>query len=435
MDQRVTVPQNLEAEQYVLGGCMAFGESVPEVGGVLNATDFYRRAHQAIWQAILELHGQGEACDPLLVRQWIVQHDPEETPSSEYLWSLADYVPSAVAVPSYARIVRDQALRRRLQSVGHRLIYEIADPDREALEHVDAVRGEMEALLSAAPEDRGLDMNRGLDEIYAEIQRAIESGTSRDFRLHIPELDKRLALTRSSLLVIAAREGVGKSFLAQWSSLVNAQARRPVEIVTTEMPGKEYIERMLETWAQVGRAPLKDPRDETDLLRVERGMRQLRDLPVHFIEEESADVALRTAHQRAAQHKPCMLLVDYFQRLTFPREWGEGDTARIKEGARRFKNFANRHEVPVVLLSSVTRPAKGEEGKFPQLSDIYGGQAINHEADAILFMHRRNEMNGALTEFRVSKGRHARDRRRWFMQRRFDRGVFEEVEFEDDAAA
>jgi replicative DNA helicase len=370
-------PQDIAAEQGVLGGMMLSKDAIADVVEVLKSNDFYRPAHEVIYEAILDLYSRGEPADPVTVSAELTnKNELTRVGGTPYLHDLISTVPTAANAAFYARIVRERAVLRRLVEAGTRIVqmgYGADGMDVEAV--VNSAQAEIYAITEKrVKEDYAVlgDVIEGtIDEIEASAHRGEGMvGVPTGFA----DLDGLTnGLHPGQMIVIAARPAVGKSTLgldiARACSIKHGLAS---VIFSLEMGRNEIAMRLLSAEARV---PLQKMRkgnmDDADWTRFARTMGAINEAPLYI--DDSPNMSLmeiRSKCRRLKQRADLKLvIVDYLQLMTSGKRV-ESRQQEVSEFSRALKLLAKELEVPVIALSQLNRGPEQRTDKKPMVSDL-----------------------------------------------------------------
>jgi len=389
-------PQNLEAEQSVLGAMMLSAEAMADVVEILEADDFYRSAHGKIFAALRDLFAHGEPTDTISVvdalkRKGIL----EDVGGALSVRDLVDQVPTPAGAAHYAKIVSDAALRRRLIAAAA----DIIDVSYAGSDDADTIADVAEQRIYdvARREDReetavlGDLVNQAVSDLEAMQNReSTYTGIPSGFR----DLDDLTSgLQAGNLVVIAARPGVGKSSLAMNIARNVAVAGEPVTVFSLEMSRTEIGMRLLCAEARVPWDRIRSRRvGPDDWTRVVSAAGQLHDAPLHIVDSGSVnivDIRARARRMKTSRQGLSMIIVDYLQLMTSPgARRMDNRQQEVAEISRSLKLLAKELHIPVVALSQLNRNPESRADKRPQLSDLRESGAIEQDSDVVMFIHR-----------------------------------------------
>ncbi|HWO71621.1 MAG TPA: replicative DNA helicase [Actinomycetota bacterium] len=369
-------PQNVEAEQSVLGSMMLSAEAIADVVEVLQPEDFYRAAHGKIFETLRGLYARGEPVDVVtaveaLKRAGIL----EEVGGPLYIRDLVDQVPTPAAAAHYARIVAQTALLRRLiRAAGD--IMEMAygapeDPERVADEAEQRIyevarRDDREEIVRI----RDLVDQAMIDLEHIQNREAPYAGIPTGFR----DLDTLLSgLQRGNLIVVAARPGVGKSSFVTNVARNIAVAGHPVALFSLEMSRWEIGMRLLCGEARVPWDRIRNKRvGADDWSRVVQAAEVLYDIPLSIVDSGNVtivDIRAKARRMRTSKQGLDLIIVDYLQLMTHHRRV-ENRQQEIAEISRSLKLLAKELDIPVIAVSQLNRDPERRQDKRPQLSDL-----------------------------------------------------------------
>jgi replicative DNA helicase len=393
-------PQNIEAEQSVLGSLLIDPDAIMRVGSFLKPEDFYREAHQAIYTAILALHERRLPADFVTVVDELSRHEQlEMIGGPAYLTSLLNIVPTSVNAEYYGHIVeRTSVMRRLIAAAG-----EIAALAYEEREEVDEVIDQAERILFDVSQRRIskslVPIREIIKDYYDRIEFLVEH---RDETLGVPtgfaDLDRLLGgLQPSDLIIIAARPGVGKSSLA--TTIAGNAALRDnavVAIFTLEMSAEQLVQRMISAQTGIDSQRLRLGRlEDTEWVHFTRASGTLSEASIFIDDSPSpSPMEIRTKARRlAAEYDLDLIIVDYLQLMQAGDRRSENRVQEISYISRALKGLARELNVPVVALSQLSRAVESRENKKPQLSDLRESGSIEQDADVVMFIYRDEMYN------------------------------------------
>ena len=397
-------PQNMEAEQSILGSLLIDPDAIIKVASFLRAEDFYRETHQSIYRAILALHERHQPADFVTVIDELERREQVELIGGPaYLTSLISMVPTSVHVEHYARITERTALMRRLiEAAGQ--IAALAYEDRE---QVDEVIDQAEHILFEVSHRRVSRSLVPIGEIIKEYYDRIEFLVDhQDESLGVPtgfnDLDHLLGgLQPSDLIIIAARPGVGKTSLAV-SIACNAALKNNsvVAMFTLEMSGEQLVQRMISSHTGIEAQRLRLGRIEDLEWGQFTHMAGVLSETAIFIDDtpSPSPMEIRTKARRlAAEYDLDLIIVDYLQLMQGGDRRSENRVQEISYISRALKGLARELGVPVLALSQLSRAVESRDDKKPRLSDLRDSGAIEQDADIVMFIYR-DEMYDEDTE-------------------------------------
>jgi replicative DNA helicase len=391
-------PHNLEAEESVLGAVMLSAEAANVALEKLKAEDFYKPAHQIIFEAIVKLFDQNQPIDVVSVSNALRRGSQlDRIGGLGYLSGLLDTVPDSSNVGHYAEIVEETSARRRLLRAGSVVSSIAMRMDRSIDEVLDAAEQEVfrvseekvgDGLLAVGP------MLKSTLERIEELGARGEdvTGLSTGFR----DLDGKLAgLHGANLVVIAARPSMGKTALALNIAQNAAENDHPVALFTLEMSREEVVLRLLSAMAGVDSHRLRTGQLGQELWqRVAREAARLYQMP--FYVDDSPDLtvtAIRAKCRRLARKGGLSLVVVDYLQLMQSSGRSENRQQEIADISLSLKNLARELRVPVIAVSQLNRALEQRENKRPRLGDLRESGAIEQDADVVMFIYRDEYYN------------------------------------------
>jgi replicative DNA helicase len=394
-----TLPQDIPAEQAVLGGMMLSKDACAEVFEILRGDDFYRPAHATVFDTIVRLYGQGAPIDMVSVGSALLESgDLGKVGGGPYLHTLVQSVPTAANAAWYARSVYDRAVERRLIEAGTRLVQlghsgargtgrsasDLATLAQQAVYEVTARQASDDYSMLA-------DMLQPtLDEIEAVGARGGEmTGVPTGFT----DLDRLLnGLSPGQLIIVAGRPGMGKSTLAvDVIRNVAIRANQTAAMFSLEMSKVELVMRILSAEARVPLHVLRSGQlADDDWTKLARCMGEIAEAPLVVDDTPSMNLMqIRAKAQRLKQrHDLKLIAVDYLQLMSTPRGSGRSREQEVAELSRGLKLLGKELEVPVIAVSQLNRGPEQRSDKRPQLSDLRESGSLEQDADVVILMHR-----------------------------------------------
>ncbi len=391
-----TPPQDNSAEQSVLGAMLLSKDAIADVVEVLRGTDFYRPAHETIFDAVLDLYGRGEPADAVTVSALLQKRgELGRVGGAPYLHTLVAGVPIAANAGYYAQIVREKAILRRLVDAGTRIVQLGYAGEGE----IDDVVDRAQAAVYDVTEKRTSEDYAPLAEILEGTLDEIEAIGNRGGELvGVPtgfaDLDELTnGLHPGQLLILAARPAAGKSTLsldiARSASIKNGLAS---VIFSLEMTRNEITMRLLSAEARI---PLHHMRNghmsDDDWSRLARKMGEVSGAPL-FIDDSPnmTMMEIRAKARRLKQrHDLRLVIVDYIQLMQSGKRV-ESRQLEVSEFSRQLKLLAKELDVPVVAVSQLNRGAEQRTDKRPLLSDLRESGSLEQDADMVVLIHRED---------------------------------------------
>jgi replicative DNA helicase len=390
-----TPPQDMVAEQSVLGGMMLSKDAIADVVEVVRGGDFYRPAHEMIFEAIIDLYGRGEPADVVTIADQLTKTQQlQRIGGPAYLHNLAQAVPTAANAAFYADIVRERAILRRLVEAGTKIVQLGHTSDGE----VDAIVNEAQAEVYNVAENRQTADYARLSEVLAPTIEEIEVNAANDGTLSgIPtgfrDLDELThGFHGGQLIVIAARPAMGKSVLAlDFSRSAAVNHRMTTAFFSLEMSKVELTMRLLAAESQVLFGDLRKGSSlkDQDWEKMARAMDKLEQAPLFIDDAPNLTLMeIRAKCRRLKQRENLKLVVVDYLQLLMSGKRVESRQQEVSEFSRTLKLLAKELDVPIIALSQLNRGSEQRPDKRPQVSDLRESGAIEQDADMVMLLHR-----------------------------------------------
>ncbi|NPV06340.1 MAG: replicative DNA helicase [Anaerolineae bacterium] len=393
-------PQNVEAEQSVLGSILIDPDAIIRVAPFLRPDDFYREAHAIIYAAILALHERREPADFVTLSDELERRGQlDQVGGAAYLTTLLNSVPTAIHIEHYAHIVERNSTLRRLIDAASRiagLAYDSEEAD--ANEVVDRA----EQILFSISERR---LSRELVPIQEVLRAYYErigylyahQGEMIGVPSGFAKLDRLLGgMQRSDLLILAARPGVGKtSLLLGIAAAAARRFRQRVAIFSLEMSNEQIVQRLVAADTGIESQRLRTGRlTAEEWPRLEHSVSSLAGLSVFMDDTPALTTSeFRTKCRRlAAEHGVDLITVDYLQLMQGDHRT-ENRVQEISAISRTLKQVARELNVPVLAASQLSRAVESRHDKRPMLSDLRDSGSIEQDADVVMFIYRDEMYN------------------------------------------
>ncbi len=388
-------PQNLEAEQSVLGAILLENESFIKVLDLIKDGDFYRESHRKIYRAMLELSEGNEAIDLVTLAERLGRkNELDAVGGPSYLASLATDVPTAANIKYHAKIVKEKAILRGLLKAATEIAGKVYEESLDADNLIDFA----EKTVFDISENRVKTSFDPLKDLIKDSFSMIESLYDRKEAITglpsgFPELDElTTGFQPADLIIVGGRPGMGKTaFALNIAQHVGVEHKEPVAVFSLEMSKKQLALRMLCSEAMVDsnlvRKGIINKRNDWHKLTSAAG--KLSEAPI-FIDDSSSTSALEIrakARRLKKEHGLGLVIVDYLQLMR-----GHGAFERreqeISDISRSLKSLAKELDLPVLALSQLNREVEKSQSKRPTLANLRESGAIEQDADVILFLHR-----------------------------------------------
>ena len=392
-------PQDIEAEQAVLGSMLIDPVAPVEVMEIIGEDDFYRVSHRHIFSAMIELFERGESIDVLTVRSVIERRGVlDDVGGSAYLTRLSDAVFSAANVSAYARVVHSRSMVRQLLERTSQIAAECYTHSGEADELLDEAERSIFEIADSRIKQGFYPLSEVVHKTVDELERLAESkelvtGIPSGF----PDLDELTAgFQKSDLIIIAGRPSMGKTALALNVALnATRKTSLPVAIFSLEMSKEQLAMRLISAESKINARQMRTgSMDDMDWTRLMDATGRLYEAQV-FIDDTPAltPLQMRAKARRLKSSKGLGLVVlDYLQ-LMRGRANPENRVQEVSEISRSLKAMAKELSVPVIALSQLNRKVEDRPNRRPMLSDLRESGAIEQDADVIMFIYRDDVYN------------------------------------------
>ncbi len=389
-------PQNIEAEQSLLGALLIDKDAIVRIAEIVNPTNFYRsEQHGSIFEAIKSLFERREPIDLVTVTEELKRKSVyDRVGGSAYLTSLINVVPTSAHVEHYAKIIRDHAVRRSLIVQATNLIQRAYD-EKESVEELLEVAEA--GIFSLSQEQVSRDFRPIKDALTESFDRLDElqksSGKLRGVPTGFRDLDVKLAgMQNSNLIILASRPGQGKTSMAlNIAQYVAVSAGMPVGIFSLEMSQEELVDRLLIGQSDIEAWKLKTGKlGESDFDKLSLAMGELAEAPIYIDDTPGISIAeMRTKARRLQiEHGLKFLIVDYLQLIHGRNQ--ENRVQEVSEISQNLKNLARELKIPVLAISQLSRAVEQRGTRKPQLADLRESGAIEQDADVVMFIWRED---------------------------------------------
>jgi replicative DNA helicase len=398
-------PQNLDAEESVLGAMMLSSGAIGAVSELVDASDFYRASHGAIYRAILALYAKGEPVDAITVVDELDRVSKlDDVGGQERVHELAALVPAAANAAHYARIVHEMATLRGLIRAGNDIARLGFDRPGETVELVDRAEQIVFELSQQRVSGEFTHIDDLLKDSFERITLLMEAGsditgTPSGFR----DLDRMTSgFQPGNLIIIAARPSMGKSALALcMAANVAVRHDKPVALFTLEMSKAEVTQRLMCSEGRVESQRLRTGRlSPDDWPRLTAACSKLTKAPIYVDDTGSITMMeIRSKLRRLKMREPdlSLVIVDYLQLMTSGTS-AENRVQEVSQISRSLKVLARDLDVPIVALSQLSRAVEQRQDKRPILSDLRESGSIEQDADLVMFVYRDEYYNPEETD-------------------------------------
>lgn len=410
-------PQNLEAEQSVLGAMLIDREAVVKVSEILHPEDFYRDAHKHIYEAMVDLGERSEAVDLITLTEELRQRGYlDQIGGAAYVAGLANLVPTAANVEYYARIVEEKALLRNLISVATRVAALGYESEEEAATLINSAEKMIFELSQRKARSSFSVLKDVLMDTFSTIEELYNNkGSITGVPSGFVDLDRLTSgFQPSDLIIVAARPSMGKTALCL-NIAQHAAVRKqvPVAIFSLEMSKGQLVQRMLCSQAMVDAQKVRTGNlEEDDWQKLTKAAGPLSAAPIYIDDTPGVSVPeMRAKARRLMADKGLgMIVIDYLQLMTSRSKKSENRQQEISEISRTLKSLARELQVPVIALSQLSRAVEQRQDKRPMMSDLRESGSLEQDADVIMFIYRDDYYNPetdkrGISELIISKQR------------------------------
>jgi replicative DNA helicase len=394
-----TLPHNLEAERSVLGAILVHNDAFNLAAQVIDSGDFYRDAHRRIFDRMVALSERHDAIDFVTLKEELARAgELDEVGGPAYVASLADGVPRATNVEYYARIVKEKSTLRSLIYAANKIVANAYEAEQES----DLILDEAESAIFAVADDRlkaGFVAMRDLvKDSFPKIEQLFEqkrliTGVPTGF-VDVDEMTR--GLQAGDLVIVAARPSMGKtSLVLNIAQYVASLGDHVVGFFSLEMSKESLFLRLLTSEAQIdGHRLMSGAIGGNDYHRISHALEKLNAMKLFIDDTASIGVLEMRAKSRRlqAEHGLTLLIIDYIQLMT-GRGRFENRTLELASISRSLKGLAKELNVPIVVLSQLSRAPESRSDHRPQLSDLRESGALEQDADVVVLIYRDDVYN------------------------------------------
>jgi replicative DNA helicase len=383
-------PQNLEAEQAVLGAILLDGEAMVTAMERLQSEDFYRATHQQIYASMVELAESNEPVDLVtLTAKLQDKKQLEDIGSVSYLAELANAVPTAANIDYYATIVEEKSMLRRLIRAANQIV---SNGYANAEEVTDMLSDAEMRIMEISQRRSGsgfVSIREVLMEVFERVEYLAEhkggpTGVASGFQ-------------KSDLIIVAARPSVGKTaFALNIAQNAGVRSKATVAIFSLEMGAAQLVQRMICAEANVDANRLRTGElKPEDWQKLTMAIGSLSEANIYIDDSPSLNVAeIRAKSRRLKKEKGLdMIVIDYLQLIHGRGKGGDNRQQEVSEISRTLKQIARELEIPVIALSQLSRGVEQRQDKRPMMSDLRESGSIEQDADIVAFLYRDDYYN------------------------------------------
>ena len=402
------LPQNIEAEEAVLGAILVNPEVLTKVVDTLKPESFYKPAHKYLYEAMLQLFNSNERIDLVSVSDVLSYNSKLEAVGGRaFINDLSYKTITTSNIEYYARIVQEKAVKRALINAGSEIVsfgYDM-NPIDESLESAEKL------IFDIASKKATTDLSHIKDLVMTSYQKMEYRYEHRDelsgLRTDFYELDNMTSgLQKSDLIILAARPSMGKTaFALNIAQNVAIKEKVPVAIFSLEMSKEQLVQRMLCSQAEVDTQRIKTGNmNQKDWDKIVNAMNDFANAPI-FIDDTSGctltDIRAKCRRLKMEQKDLGLVVIDYLQLMESTGR--EDRMQQISAISRGLKTLARELDVPVIALSQLSRAVESRNDKRPMLSDLRESGAIEQDADIVMFIYRQEYYQKNDEEAEVAK--------------------------------
>lgn len=394
-------PQNLEAEQAVLGAILLQSEALITAMERVSTEDFYDKSHQLIYEAMIQLSEDNQPIDLITLTSLMQDKGQlEDIGGVSYLAKLAQAVPTAANVDYYAQIIEEKSMLRRLIRTATTIVSEgyaggedvsgmLSDAERKILE-----------ISNRRSSSGFIAIKDVLMEVFDKVETLYQNrGNTTGIPSGFVDLDKMTSgFQRNDLIIVAARPSVGKTaFALNIAQNVAVRANETVAIFSLEMSAAQLVQRMICAEANLDANVMRNGefKGDDDWSKLTMGIAALSEAEIYIDDTPGVTVAdIRAKCRRLKKEKGLgMIVIDYLQLIQGRGKSGENRQQEVSEISRTLKQIARELDVPVIALSQLSRGVEQRQDKRPMMSDLRESGSIEQDADIVAFLYRDDYYN------------------------------------------
>ncbi len=403
-------PQNVEAEQSVLGSLLIDKDAIVKIAEDLRPEYFYREQHAEIYRCILTLFEKRVPTDVVTVTDELKRTEKYDlVGGAGYLSTLVNSVPTSAHIEHYTQLVKDRATKRSLISTAARITEEAFKEDSEVKELLDFSEQALFGISQESLKQNFVPIKEALAASFDRLDELHKKGAGlRGVPTGFSDLDKKLSgMQDSNLLILAARPSMGKTTLAvNIAQHIATREKIPVGIFSLEQSKDQLVDLMIASQADVDAWKITTGNlAEEDFEKISEGMGELSEAPIFIDDTPGISIMeMRTKARRLQMEQGLkLLIVDYLQ-LVKGRNL-ENRVQEVSEISQSLKNLARELVIPVLATSQLSRAVESRQIKVPQLADLRESGAIEQDADVVMFMYREDPENVGSVKLLVAKHR------------------------------
>ncbi len=394
-------PQSIEAEKSTLGSLLLDKDAIIKVADFLRSKDFYKKNHQEIYQAILDLFEKQEPIDLLSVASRLKEKKLlDEIGGNSYLTELINLVPTSAHILNYAKIVqRKKILRDLIESSQD--INSLGHDEKEDIDVIlDKAEQRIFSIAQKSLTQNFLLVKDSLEEAFERIDKLSKhKGDIRGIATGFTDLDNLLAgFQKSDLIILASRPSMGKSSLAlNIAANIAVDKKMSVGLFSLEMSNDQIIDRLIADFSNIDLWKIRTGRlssqgEDNDFTKIQHAMGTLSQAPIYIDDAASSNILQMRAMARRLQADKGLglIIIDYLQ-LMEPRNPQATSVQQVTEISRSLKGLAKELNIPVLALSQLSRAVEQRVPQIPRLADLRESGSLEQDADVVLFIYREDK--------------------------------------------
>lgn len=387
-------PQNIEAEQAVLGAVFLSPDALADAMEFVEAKDFYRRAHQLLFQAMIDLNDDGEAIDVLTVNNRLEMNNQlDDVGGVAYIAELASSVPTAANVGYYAKLVAEKAVLRRVIAAATNIITQAKEQDEPVSDLLESAERQIMEVAENHTQSGFKEISKVLTDSLDEIDKLSQqdediTGLATGYK----DFDHMTAgLQPDNLIILAARPAVGKTaFALNIAQNIGTSTDKTIALFSLEMSAESLVNRMLCAEGSISANHLRTGQlDEQEWANLIVAVGALSKTSIYIDDTPGIKMSeIRAKSRRLAKEKGDLglIVIDYLQLIEGSNK--ESRQQEVSEISRQLKKLSKELSVPIIALSQLSRGVEQRQDKRPVLSDIRESGSIEQDADIVAFLYR-----------------------------------------------
>ena len=393
-------PQNLEAEQSLLGCLLIDKDALIKIADIVRENDFYKSGHEIIFSTMMELYSKHEPIDILTLSNRLEEKKQlENIGGRTYLTHLSNFVATSSHIVHYANIIQRKATLRRLQKAAA----EISELSYREEDDVEKLLDDAEQKIFNVSQKYLKNVFLPIDDLLTEAFERIDelhkqSGKMRGLPTGFKDLDNILAgMQKSDLIILAARPSVGKtSFALDIARQAAIKSKQGVGIFSLEMSKEQLVDKMLCSQANVNlwkmrTGKLSDSNEDDDFSKIGQAMGELSEAPIYIDDSAATSIMeIRTKARRLQTERGLgLIIIDYLQLMEGRGKYGDNRVQEVSEISRELKGVARELNIPVLALSQLSRAVEQSKPAIPKLAHLRESGSIEQDADVVMFIYRK----------------------------------------------